>query len=633
MKRLFFLLIVLTIGKAAQAQTCSGTPSAGTLSASSTISCGSGTLTLSLSGETADSGIGYQWQCSSDTSTWSNLYTGTVASYSFTPTGAYYYRCQVSCAASSDTATSNVVKVSYTTSCPCTPTYEYSYYMEDAMTYFYLAGYSGTSISDYGASTGSSYEDRTSAVSAVSLQDGGSYSGYIYTYTYYYFDNQIWIDFNDNGAFASSEAVTSVFGGYSSSFSYSMSIPITASTGDHRMRVRNAYSYVATLSSAMSPCNTFDASTGSFIYYYYGTTWDYLANIVPLPGCHGSPSGGSASASPLLSCGTGTLTLALSGATAGPGIDYQWQYSSDSATWSNISGGSASPYSFMPSGAYYYRCRVSCSSSSDTAYSHQVLVNYTSSCPCTASYESGFDSYYAMTYFYLSGYGSASISDGGDSVASGYEDRTSAVSPVSLQEGGIYSGYLYTYYSYYYEHQIWIDFNDDGSFSSSEAVTTVFGIGSYTSYFSYTMSIPTAATTGPHRMRVRTACTEITSGSTAMDPCYSSDTSSGSVVHYFYGSTWDYVANIIAGAHTTGITSAQTSRITIYPNPARNQIYITSTSAFRQVLISNSLGQTIKTMENDNNTTAIDIATLPPGTYFVTLTGTDGVKTAQFVKE
>jgi GEVED domain/Secretion system C-terminal sorting domain len=277
MKSSYLLLLAVLIGKVGLAQTCSGTPSAGTLSASSTISCGSGTLTLSLSGETADSGIGYQWQYSSDTSTWSNLHTGTVASYSFTPTRAYYYRCQVICTASSDTANSNAVKVSYTSGCPCTPMYEYGYSMGEAMTYFSLTGYSGTSISDYGDSTGSSYEDRTSAVSAVSLQDGGSYSGYIYTYTFYYFDNQIWIDFNDDGTFASAEAVTSVFGGYSSAFSYTMNIPGTAVNGYHRMRVRNVYSYAATLSAAMDPCAYYDSSG---IYYYYGTTWDYLANIV-----------------------------------------------------------------------------------------------------------------------------------------------------------------------------------------------------------------------------------------------------------------------------------------------------------------------------------------------------------------
>ncbi|XZF15169.1 T9SS type A sorting domain-containing protein [Chitinophagaceae bacterium MMS25-I14] len=85
---------------------CTGTPAAGTASASVSSICGSGTSVLSLSGATSGSGITYQWQSSPDNATWSNISGATNLTYN-TPTlsATTYYRAVTTCTTSGLSAT------------------------------------------------------------------------------------------------------------------------------------------------------------------------------------------------------------------------------------------------------------------------------------------------------------------------------------------------------------------------------------------------------------------------------------------------------------------------------------------------------------------------------------------------
>ena len=91
---------------------CSGTPVAGTATASTTY-CSSCSLTLNLSGFTFIPGMTFQWQTSPDSVTWSNIAGATTVPYTFSPPGAYYYRCQVTCTGSGLFSYSGGVKVLY----------------------------------------------------------------------------------------------------------------------------------------------------------------------------------------------------------------------------------------------------------------------------------------------------------------------------------------------------------------------------------------------------------------------------------------------------------------------------------------------------------------------------------------
>ena len=95
----------------------------------------------------------------------------------------------------------------------------------------------------------------------------------------------------------------------------------------------------------------------------------------PLCICTDTPDAGGATAS-VTTCSACSLTLNLAGSSAAGSLTYQWQYSSDSLSWSNLSGATTIPYSFSPHQGDYYRCVVTCSFSASSAYSEGVFVAY-----------------------------------------------------------------------------------------------------------------------------------------------------------------------------------------------------------------------------------------------------------------
>jgi len=93
---------------------CTGTPAPGTVSASTTNICGSGTSVLTLSGATSGSGIVYQWQKSTTSATtgFSNIAGANSLTYN-TPSlsATTYYRAYTTCGANGDTASAVTITV------------------------------------------------------------------------------------------------------------------------------------------------------------------------------------------------------------------------------------------------------------------------------------------------------------------------------------------------------------------------------------------------------------------------------------------------------------------------------------------------------------------------------------------
>ena len=64
-------------------------------------------------------------------------------------------------------------------------------------------------------------------------------------------------------------------------------------------------------------------------------------------------------------------------------------------------------------------------------------------------------------------------------------------------------------------------------------------------------------------------------------------------------------------------------QVSIYPNPAHNEITVTG-NGLSIITISNTIGQIVQTRKAAATQERIDISSLPSGIYFVTVTGTDG---------
>ena len=151
---------------------------------------------------------------------------------------------------------------------------------------------------------------------------------------------EVWIDFNNDGTFATSEEVSPV-SGWSSTGStpnpttFNITIPPTANPGVHLMRMRGIWEMNSTdlgyAPAHVDPC--LYNYGGSNPNYWSGDVADYYVNIVSLPPCTGTPTAGTASATVTSGCSAYSSMLSVAGTSTGSGLTYQWQSSADSTTW------------------------------------------------------------------------------------------------------------------------------------------------------------------------------------------------------------------------------------------------------------------------------------------------------------
>src|SRR5690606_1173273 len=305
--------------------------------------------------------------------------------------------------------------------------------------------------------------------------------------------------------------------------------PLTATPGIRRMRVRVVYG---------SSSAGFDACSS----YSWGEAHDYNVNILALTQCSGAVTAGAATASATSVCATIPFNVSLNGVTIGGGITYQWQSSPAGAnTFTNISG--ATNLSYVVANqtvATDYRCVVTCTNSNSTSTSTIVSVgqNPYTQCYCTPVYAYGCNSLNAnINSFVIEGEGASEISDLGTGCnnddGTSYSIRTSLFSPVDLFQDGEYDVQINTSYTspQYVTANIWIDFNDNGAFETTEQLLSDFVLALTPSFATSKISIPDSAPPGIHRMRVRTAYS-----TPGIDACSSVN----------YGETHDYEVNVIA---------------------------------------------------------------------------------------
>ncbi|WP_118950641.1 GEVED domain-containing protein [Taibaiella helva] len=156
----------------------------------------------------------------------------------------------------------------------CTPTYTYNCSSGDDIKDMILNGAAGTMINNLNnpcPSTG--YQDYTTStapnMSAILIM-GNSYNGNVTTsYAYASESVKVWIDFNHNGTFESTEVVATLNAiSNTSTGAITVAVPLTATAGVTRMRVRLVYTSSAT---SIDPCN--NAS--------YGECHDYKVTLQP----------------------------------------------------------------------------------------------------------------------------------------------------------------------------------------------------------------------------------------------------------------------------------------------------------------------------------------------------------------
>lgn len=196
----------------------------------------------------------------------------------------------------------------------------------------------------------------------------------------------IWIDFNNNNIFDNSELVGRLTQPSSGTFTFNISIPNNPSfIGNHRMRVLWQYNASTDDYYDDKPC-TIDG---------WGQTEDYTVNIINPTPCSGTPNPGNV-ASPIVLCNTNSGFILKTDTPLAIGTTCQWEVSNDGTSgWTNVSGATTNPYTYSSSVTLdkYFRLKVYCSNSGQTAYSDVIQVTGS-----TSAYPFGQDEWIAYAF-------------------------------------------------------------------------------------------------------------------------------------------------------------------------------------------------------------------------------------------
>ncbi|MCX6256517.1 MAG: GEVED domain-containing protein [Bacteroidia bacterium] len=211
---------------------------------------------------------------------------------------------------------------------------------------------------------------------------------------------------------------------------------------------------------------------------------------------------------------------------------------------------------------------------------------------CTPSYTYNCSDGDQLVAFHLADNNQSSIPCSG-----GYIDYTSISIHVQQDSTYLMSGTC-SYYGYEYV-TIWVDYNNDGTFSSDEEVVTNWYFASAGSTVTHDFMVPEfdattlANTGGTHHMRLTLVCYQ-----NPTDPCGS----------YSYGQTMDYTIVVQSSVAFT-LTSAVTNLTCAGAGNGAIDLSIVNTS-----------GVTPFTYNWSNSQTTQDLTGLAAGTYTVTVT-------------
>jgi len=358
---------------------CAGQPTPGNTLASVSSTCAGVPFTLSLSSLTPGVGVTYQWESSTDPSFPSPTLLGTNATQQVASQSvATYYRCLVTCTNSSlsDYSIPVLVNQNPGTMCYCTPSYTSGIQSGDlissvAVTGTTLSNNSGTATSPNVYYTFYDPAIYTAPNYTGNMTAGNTYNCVVAIGSYASQGVAAWIDFNDDGLFASTEKIGSTPTTIGTAFgtaTFPIVIPCNPAPGPHRLRVRCAW---VQNGPTIDPC----------LNYGYGEAEDYIVTIDPPLPCP-APSAFA------LTAGSQTSTGATFNWTPGC-VETDWEIEYGPTGFAPGTG-TPEPCSTHPYTALTMSCgttydvylRANCQANGYSTYVGPVSVT-TLPCPCT----------------------------------------------------------------------------------------------------------------------------------------------------------------------------------------------------------------------------------------------------------
>ena len=456
---------------------------------------------------------------------------------------------------------------------------------------------------DNSSGGGNGYSDFTNLSTSLSKNVSSTISiTPTWTGTQYNEAYSVWIDYNQDGDFNDAgEQVFTHSATQNSPVSGSFIVPSSALEGATRMRVSMKYNGIPTA------CESFS----------YGEVEDYTVTI----------SGGTAdteapSAPTNLSANNVTETT----------VDLSWNASSDnvgvtgydvyqgSSLLGSVTGTTAQITGLTANTSYSFYVEAKDAEGNISAASNTVSVT-TSGAPAVnyCASQGNNSSYEWIDLVALNGMSNATGDDGG------YADYTNQVAslPYGSNTINISAGFSGSSYTEYWK--IWIDYNKNGTFESSELV--VSGSSSSSATLSGTFTVPTSALAGTTRMRVSMKY------NAAQTACES----------FSYGEVEDYTVNIGQSVNAIATTTQEGQELgnetiasfeaKLYPNPVSGNILNVSMNDARETTyqVFDMMGK--KVLKGNLSSGTIQVNGLSSGVYLLKLNDGQKEVAKKFIKQ
>lgn len=330
-----------------------------------------------------------------------------------------------------------------------------------------------TNINNTSTFTTGGYSNFTTLSVSQSQGQQVNFTGNAYDYWGDGFEARVYVDWNNDFDF--DDANEMVFDDYSL-LSGSITVPAGTPVGNYRMRVRIDYDEYP-----VPACGTTTE----------GETEDYIFKVVPVPTCY-VPAG--------LSAATATYTTAnlswSAPATAPVPSGYEYAVTTSAtppASGTATTATSVPGYSGLTlDTTYYLHVRSNCDAN---GYSDWTTLQFLQGYCSAASTSTG----YYISSFATTG-GASNISNSTSALSTGGYGNFTAMA-VSQSEGNNVNFTVTPFNgTYTYGIAIWVDWNDDLTFDTSERM---YNSAAYVASASSSFAVPMGAIIGNHRMRVR----------------------------------------------------------------------------------------------------------------------------------
>ena len=526
-----------------------------TITGPESVCSGAEAFTISSSGGPIASGLTRVWESRSPagSGTWTTIAGASSSFLSVTSISAETeYRFTITCTATGESTTDTwTVGMNPPTECYCEPTLGYgcSY---SRITDFSTSG-ATIDITNLDNGCGGSDGSSTGGYSDFSDMEAEAFQGTVVNFDiglyHAYQSARMWIDWDQNGSFDSDEIVyqNSSSGYAPMAISGSFEVPFDAVAGVTGIRVRTFGYYWG-----------YDYLNACYSYTWgEGETEDYRINVVVPPPCDEVAFTGLEIEGPSSICAANTFIITSTGTPIASGITRIWQSKTATGAWTTMAG---TPLNYTVTGgiteemSYRYINICTLNGESDTSNVIVVSLNPPLECYCVAEFS---EAYYMDIYTWneykikdvllngdtdsLKSLNTPFTFEGGMGDLGGYTDYTDStgLGLPDMTQTGTYTGQVKLRLSWPEQAvRIWIDYDDDGVFETSESIyasPTSYPALSSSLPANFSVTIPADATPGIHRMRVRTvsiyASPSIYSG---IDPCLT----------YTYGQTQDYLVEV-----------------------------------------------------------------------------------------